>query len=149
MISEALAGRREVLVKENHNRFSYAEVVQHIALNMYPNAPKITLIEDNLSAHKLSALYEIMAPNKARAIIERIEIVRTPKHGSWLNIAECELSVLTRCGLRKRTPSRQELEKDVKSWYQKRNSEQKGVNWQFKTSDARLKLKKLYPSIQT
>ena len=128
MIVEALAARREVLIKENHNRFSYADVIKHIALKMYPDAPKITIIEDNLSAHKLSALYEVMPPNEARAIIERIEIVRTPKHGSWLNIAECELSVLTRCGLKKRTPSKTELEKDAKSWYQKRNMEQKGGN---------------------
>lgn len=149
MITEALAGKREVLVKDNHNRFSYASVIEHIALEMYPKASKITLVEDNLSAHKLAALYEVLSPKKARSIIERIEVVRTPKHGSWLNIAECELSVLTRCGLNKRTPSKEQLEKDVKSWYEKRNKEQKGVNWQFTTKDARIKLKRLYPSIQT
>lgn len=148
MVTEALAGRREVLVKDNHNRFSYAEVIRHIALDMYPNAKKITLVEDNLSAHKLSALYETMPPEKARDIIGRIEVVRTPKHGSWLNIAECELSVLTRCGLKDRIASKEELEKAVKAWYERRNSEQKGVDWRFTTKDARIKLRKLYPSVK-
>ena len=82
MICEALAGRREVLVKENHKAVTYANVVAYIAEQMYPNDIKITLVEDNLSAHKLAALYDVFKPHRARAIIERIEIVRTPKHGS-------------------------------------------------------------------
>lgn len=96
MIVEALGGRREVHVENDHSSKTYGKIIAHIAEQMYPAAKKITLIEDNLSAHKLSALYELYEPERARNIIKRIEVVRTPKHGSWLNIAECELSVLTR-----------------------------------------------------
>ncbi len=124
-------------------------MVAYIVEEMYPQAERITLIEDNLSAHKLAALYELYAPARARAIIEKLEVVRTPKHGSWLNIAECELSVLTRQGLKSRTPDRQSLEAAVKAWYHERNAKQKTVDWQFRTTDARIKLKRLYPSVIT
>lgn len=146
MIVEALAGRREVHIEDNHNSQTYAKIVAHIAEQMYPAAEKITLVEDNLSAHKLAALYEIFEPQRARNIIKKLEIVRTPKHGSWLNIAECELSVLIRQGLKKRTPDRKTLEADAKAWYENRNNKQNKVNWQFRTKDARVKLKSLYPS---
>lgn len=146
MIVEALAGKREVHIRDNHNRLTYAELIAYIAEDMHKDAPKITIVEDNLSAHKLSALYELYEPKRARDIIKRIEIVRTPKHGSWLNIAECELSVLTRQGINHRTPNKEALEKDVKAWYENRNEKNKTVNWQFKTKDARIKLKKLYPT---
>jgi transposase len=146
MIVEALAGRREVLVKEDHKSNTYAEVIAHIVEQMYKDAKKITIIEDNLSAHKLAALYETFEPERARAIIDRIEIIRTPPHGSWLNIAECELSVLTRQGLKERMPSKEELEKQVRAWYQNRNEKQTKVEWQFTTKDARIRLKSLYPS---
>jgi len=149
MIVEPLAGRREVLVKEDHKRGTYAQVVAHIVEDMYPDVKKITLVEDNLSAHKLAALYELYQPERARSIVEKLEVVRTPKHGSWLNMAECELSVLTRQGLGKRVPDRQALEEQVKSWYSQRNSKQAKVNWQFTSKDARVKLKSLYPSIYT
>lgn len=148
MIVEALGGRREVLIKDDHTSQTYAMVVAHIVEDMYPNAKKITLVEDNLSAHKLAALYEIYEPEKARSIAEKLEVVRTPKHGSWLNIAECELSVLVRQGLEKRVPDKQILEQQVQSWYSQRNSKQAKVEWQFTTKDARVKLKRLYPSIQ-
>jgi len=148
MITEALAGRREVFIEDNHKAVTYAKVIAHIVEVMYSKANKITLIEDNLSAHKLSALYEIYEPQRARAIIEKLEVVRTPKHGSWLNIAECELSVLIRQGLKKRTPTKEDLQKDVRAWYLKRNEQCKKVNWQFTTKEARIKLKHLYPSFQ-
>lgn len=147
MLTEPKAGWRKVLVKDNHNRLTYAEVVRHLAEDIYPDAPKITLVEDNLSAHKLSALYEILPSERARAIVERIELVRTPKHGSWLNIAEIELSVLTRQGISDRIPSKNELEKKVELWYQQRNLKASKVNWLFTTKDARVKLKRLYPKI--
>ncbi len=121
----------------------------HIAEKMYPQAQRITLVEDNLSAHKLAALYEIYEPERARSIIKRLEIIRTPKHGSWLNIAESELSVLIRQGLKKRTPDRQTLETDVKAWYENRNKNQNKVNWQFRTKDAQIKLSRLYPSFSS
>ena len=148
MITEALGGRREVHIEDNHKAITYAKVVAHIVEVMYSQADKITLIEDNLSAHKLSALYEIYEPQRARAIIEKLEVVRTPKHGSWLNIAECELSVLIRQGLKKRTPTKEDLQKDVRAWYEKRNEQHKKVDWQFTTKEARIKLKHLHPSFQ-
>ena len=149
MITEPLAGRREVLIKPNHNSQTYAQVIAHIAEQMYPQQQQITLIEDNHSAHRMAALYEIFPPERARSIVEKFQIVRTPAHGSWLNIAECELSVLIRYGLKERIKDRFELEKQVKHWYQRRNQKQTGVNWQFKTKDARTKLKTLYPKIST
>lgn len=147
MLTEAKAGWRAVLVKDNHNARTYAEVIQYLAEAVYPEVPKITLIEDNLSAHKLATLYEIMPAPRARDIIQRIELVRTPKHGSWLNIAEIELSVLTRQGVGTRIEAKEVLEEKVKQWYQKRNQEKAKVDWQFKTKDARTKLKRLYPKI--
>lgn len=147
MIVEALGGRREVLVKEDHTSQTYAKVVAYIVEDMYPDAKKITLVEDNLSAHKLAALYEVYEPERARSIVEKLQVVRTPKHGSWLNIAECELSVLSRQGLEKRVPNKQALEQQVEAWYSQRNSKQTKVNWQFTSKDARVKLKRLYPSV--
>ncbi|MBE9217218.1 IS630 family transposase [Plectonema cf. radiosum LEGE 06105] len=146
MIIEPLGGRREVRVEDNHNRFTYARVVAHIAEYMYPEAEKITLVEDNLSAHKLSALYEIFPPERAQHIIQRLEVVRTPTHGSWLNIAECELSILTRQGISKRVADKHTLIEQVEAWYKMKNTKQTKVNWQFTTKDARIKLKHLYPS---
>lgn len=150
MIIEALAGRRrEVHIEDSHDRLTYGKVIAHIVEQMYPDAQKITLIEDNLSTHKLSSLYELFEPGRARNIIKKLEIVRTPVHGSWLNIAESELSVLTRQGLKNRTPDRITLEADVKAWFENRNEKYSKVNWQFKTKDARIKLKKLYPIFET
>jgi transposase len=117
----------------------------YIATEMYPNATKITLIQDNLSAHKKQNLYKVFEPATARAIIDKLEFVYTPAHGSWLNIAECELSILSRQLLDKRFPSKADLERHVAAWTNKRNRAQKGVDWQFKTHDARIKLKRLYP----
>lgn len=148
MISEPSGGRREVLVKEQHSRFEWAEVVRHIAEDMYPDAEKLTLIQDNLSAHKRSALYEIMEPERARTILDKTEFVFTPKHGSWLNIAEIELSILTRQGLKDRVGSKEELERQIIEWYKERNMNLKTVDWQFRTKDARIKLKRLYPSFK-
>jgi len=148
MIVEALAGRREVLIENDHTSRTYAKVVAYIVEQMYPDAVRIKLIEDNLSAHKLSTLYEVFEPERARNIIKKLEVIRTPKHGSWLNIAECELSVLTRQGLKGRIPDRETLQKQVRAWYENRNQKQQKIDWQFKTKDARIKLKRLYPSIQ-
>lgn len=145
MIIEALTGFREVLVKDNHNALTYADVIIYICRDLYPDAIKITIVEDNLSAHKLAALYEKMPPQEARQMIRRLEIVRTPKHGSWLNIAESELSVLTRCGIKERTPDKQSLVSQVEAWQTKRNEKGTTVDWRFTTADARIKLKRLYP----
>jgi hypothetical protein len=128
MIVEALAGRREVHIEDNHSGLIYAKIIAYIVEQMYPDAIKITIVEDNLSAHKLACLYELYEPKRARNIIKKLEIIRTPKHGSWLNIAESELSVLIRQGIKKRTASKQALETDVKAWYKRRNKKQANGN---------------------
>ena len=148
MVCEPLVGKRRVLVKENHNRLSWAEVIRVIAEEMYPQAARITIVEDNLTAHKPSALYEILPPERARAILRRIEFVHTPKHGSWLNVAEIELGLLKRIGLAERVGSREELEKQAAAYEKMRNAKEVKIDWQFTTADARIKLKRLYPSIQ-
>ena len=149
MIVEPLAGRREVMVTDHHTRLDWGKVVAHVVEDMYPSADRITLVQDNLSAHKKSALYELFEPERARAILDKIEFVFTPKHGSWLNIAEIELSVLARQGIKQRVASKNELETQVTAWYENRNEKTSKVNWQFATKDARVKLKRLYPSIIT
>ncbi len=146
MMVEPLGGYREVLIEDNHKSHTYARVIAHIAETIYPTAKLITLIEDNLSGHRLAALYEVFPPQRARSIIERLKVVRTPAHGSWLNIAECELSVLKRQGIAQRVATKEALQTQVQAWYEQRNDKQSKVNWQFKTKDARIKLKRLYPS---
>lgn len=149
MICEALAGFREVRITAGQDRLQWARVVAHIVEDLYPEAERITLIQDNLSAHTASALYEVYAPERARAIVRKLEMVSTPVHGSWLNIAEIELSVLVRQALSARIADRAQLDEAVTAWYGKRNAKQRGVDWQFTTADARVKLKRLYPSIIT
>lgn len=146
MITEPLGGKREVLVKENHTGVTWALIIAYIVETMYPAAKMVTLVMDNLSSHKIHNLYKVFDPARAKSIRNRLEIVYTPKHGSWLNIAECELSVLSRQALKKRFASKEELEKQVQAWAKKRNDLQKGVDWQFTTENARIKLKKLYPT---
>ena len=108
MVVEPLAGRREVVVTDQHTRLDWGKVVAHVVEDMYPSADRITLVQDNLSAHKKSALYELFEPERARAILDKIEFVFTPKHGSWLNIAEIEFSVLARQGIKQRVASKNE-----------------------------------------
>jgi len=149
MITEPLGGRREVRVEDNHNGITWAIITAYIVEQMYPDADLVTLVMDNLSSHKVHNLYKVFEPQRARAIMQRLEIVYTPKHGSWLNIAECELSVLSRQALQKRFATKQEVKEQVEAWMHDRNDKQKGVDWQFTTKDARTKLKKLYPTILT
>jgi len=149
MITEPLGGRREVRIEDNHNGITWAIIVAYIVEQMYPQADLVTLVMDNLSSHKVHNLYKVFEPQRARAIMKRLEIVYTPKHGSWLNIAECELSVLSRQALQKRFATKQEVKEQVEAWMKDRNEKQKGVDWQFTTNDARTKLKKLYPTILT
>jgi len=147
MLVQPLGGYREVLVEQHHNSHTYARVMAHLAEHIYPHAKQITLVEDNASTHKLAALYELFPPERARSIIERLKVVRTPAHGSWLNVAECELSVLKRQGITPRVASVEELQQQVQAWYEQRNQKESKVDWQFKTKDARIKLKRLYPSL--
>lgn len=149
MITEPLGGRREVFIEESHTGIKWAQTMGYIVEEMYPDAERVTVVNDNLSSHKMHNLYKVYGPKRAREIIDRLEIVYTPKHGSWLNIAECELSVLSRQALKKRFATKEELELQIQAWSKDRNNAQKGVDWQFKTTDARIKLKRLYPTVLT
>ena len=148
LVCEPLQGRREIFVKENHNRLNWAAMIRVIAEEMYPQAPKITLVQDNLSAHKPSALFERMLAEQARAILRHIEFVQTPKHGSWFNMAEIELGLLKRVGLATRVGSRKELAQQVAAYQTTRKTKPTNIHWQFTTKDARVKLKRLYPLIE-
>lgn len=149
MVCEPLGGYREVRITESQDRLNWARVVAHLVEEVYPEAEHITLVQDNLSAHTAKALYEVYPPERARQIIQTLEIVWTPVHGSWLNIAELELAVLSRQCLKRRIADRSTLQTEVEAWQAHRNQQQQGVNWQFTTADARIKLKRLYPSIIT
>lgn len=148
MIAQALKSRREVLIKDDHTAKSWAEAVTFIAEEMFPRTKKITIIQDNLSAHVKHALYELHEPERARNILRRLEFVHTPKHGSWLNIAEIELSILSRQCLADRIPDKDSLIKQVEAWKQERNNLNAHIHWQFTTKDARIKLKHLYPKLK-
>lgn len=149
MITQPLGGRREVFIEESHTGIKWAKTMGYIVEQMYPNAERVTVVMDNLSSHKVHNLYKVFIPTRAREIRDRLEIIYTPKHGSWLNIAECELSVLSGQALKKRFATKEELDLQVQAWAKDRNNAQKGVDWQFKTKDARIKLKRLYPTVLT
>jgi len=147
MVFEPLAGQRKVHLRESNNRLEWARLVAELVEKRYAAATKVTLVQDNLRAHKPAAMYEVFEPQRAKAILDRLEFVFTPKHGSWLNMAEIEFSVLTRQAIKGRIADRQLLAERVQAWQQKRNKKQVKANWQFKTKDARIKLRKLYPTI--
>lgn len=149
MITQPLGGRREVFVEDDHKGVTWAKTRGYIAEEMFPTATKITVVMDNLSSHKKHNLYQVYEPQRARVIINKLEFIYTPKHGSWLNIAECELSVLSKQALNKRFDSKEKLTEQVNEWAKQRNIKQKGVDWQFSTPDARIKLKRLYPRVLT
>ncbi len=147
MICEPKAGKRFVRVRDSHDSHQWAAVVAYIAENLYADATCITVVQDNLTAHRKAALYEVFEPERARSILRRIHFVHTPKHGSWLNIAEIELSVLSRVALKKRIGSKAVLQKQINAYVKEKNKATIQINWQFKTKDARTKLKKLYPNL--
>jgi len=149
MISEPLVGWRAVRVTERRTAVDFAEVVRWLVEDVYPEAEQVVLVLDNLNTHKLASLYEAFEPGRARRIAERLEIHHTPKHGSWLNMAEIELSVLAGQCLDRRIGDSAELRREVTAWEADRNERQVGVNWRFTTTDARIKLRQLYPAIQT
>lgn len=148
MISEPLLGWRAVQVTERRTAKDFAEVVRWLAEEVHPEAEKLVLVMDNLNTHKLASLYEAFPAEQARRIAERLEIHYTPKHGSWLNVAEIELSVLTRQCLNRRIKSMDELRNEVAAWEEARNEKQVEVRWRFTTADARVKLRRLYPVVQ-
>ena len=144
---EPLAGKRKVKITERKTKLDWACFIEEIA-NQYESAEKITLVMDNLNTHNPGSLYESFPPDKAKGLWDRFEFVFTPKHGSWLNMAEIELSALVRQCLDRRLPDIPTLTQEVRAWQQQRNDEVVKVLWQFKTTDARTKLKHLYPKIQ-
>lgn len=148
MFTEPLGGWRRVSVTKHRKKLDWAEQIRILLEKDYPNAEVIVLVMDNLNTHSLGSLYEAFPPAKARALARRLEIHYTPKHGSWLNIAEIELSALSRQCLDRRIESMERLKRECRSWNVERNELQKGVDWQFTTTDARIKLKPLYPQIQ-
>jgi hypothetical protein len=148
MISEPLLGWRAVKVTARRTAKDFAEVVRWLTEDVHPNAEKLVLVMDNLNTHKLASLYEAFPPEQARRIAERLEIHYTPKHGSWLNVAEIELSVLSRQCLNRRIESMEELRKEVAAWEEARNGKQVEIRWRFTTADARVKLRRLYPVVQ-
>jgi hypothetical protein len=137
-----------VTVREQRTRIDWAEEIRELLEVHYPQAPKIRLVMDNLNTHSIASLYQAFDPETARRLAKRLEIHYTPKHGSWLNIAEIELSVMTRECLGRRIPSIEVLSIELAVWEKNRNENQKGVDWQFTTDDARIKLKRLYPQVK-
>jgi hypothetical protein len=148
IMSEPLAGWRKVSVREQRTSRDWADEIKDLLDNYYPDAEKVCLVCDNLNTHKLGSLYETFAPEEARRLAKRLEIHYTPKHGSWLNMAEIELSALSKQGLSQRIAGMVTLCQVTSSWAMQRNEKQKGVDWQFTTADARTKLKRLYPQFQ-
>lgn len=146
MLSQPLAGKRRVLVKDRRTAKDFADAIRFLVEEMYPEAEQIVLVLDNLNTHGAHSLYERFDPVMARRLCERIEWHFTPKHGSWLNMAEIELSALATQCLAERMESREKLEREIAAWETQRNAASVTVDWQFTTADARIKLKRLYPS---
>lgn len=140
-------GWRRIDVADNHAALQWAHGVRTLVENDFPDAKRITLVMDNLSTHTGASLYKAFEPAVARALLERLEFVYTPKHGSWLNMAECEFSVLSRQCLNRRIPDQATVKNEVDAWVTTRNRKAVTVDWRFTTDDARIKLKSLYPSI--
>jgi hypothetical protein len=145
---EPLAGKRYLKVREQRTKKDWAQFMQEVIDVEYPDAEKIILVMDNLNTHVLSSFYEAFDAPTARRLVEKVEIHYTPKHGSWLNMAEIELSILARQCLSDRMPSMDFVEKQVNAWQTERNQAQVTINWRFTTQDARIKLKRLYPSLE-
>jgi hypothetical protein len=148
MISAPLEGWRHVEVTNRRTAIDWAHRMKELVDIHFPQADKITLVSDNLNTHKPASLYEAFQPDEARRILEKIEWHYTPKHGSWLNMAEIEISVLQRQCLNRRIPDQESLKQEVAAWQKDRNQKDAKINWRFTVNDARIKLKKLYPSIQ-
>ena len=145
---EPLAGRRWVDVTAQRTRRDWALQIQQLVDVRYPDAERIVLVMDQLNVHTPGALYDVFSPAEAKRLAEKLEIHYTPKHGSWLNIAECEFSVLSRQCLDRRVPDAATLVREVAAWQERRNATARPVDWRFTTADARIKLKRLYPSLQ-
>lgn len=147
MVNEPLVGNRYVKITDRKTKADWAELIREIADERYPKAGKITLVMDNLATHKPGALYETFSPAEAKRIWDRFDFVYTPKHGSWLNMAEIELNVLTKQCLNRRIDNLETIKQETQAWQLHRNGKKAAINWRFTTRDARIKLKRLYPTI--
>jgi len=148
MFCEPLAGRRRVAVTDRRTRCDWADQIRTLLEVQYPRAERVTLVMDNLNTHSPASLYEAFEPAEARRLIDRLEVVYTPKHGSWLNMAEIELSALSRQCLGDRVPDQPTLVANVARWQKSRNASRVTIDWQFTTANARIKLRRLYPKTQ-
>ena len=149
MVNEPLKGKRYTKVTRTRTKKDWALLVRYISDKLYHRAKKITLIMDNFASHNPTALYETFPPEEAKRIWDRFEFVFTPKHGSWLNMAEIELNVLNKQCLNRRIDKILTIRKEVKAWGNHRNNKKAVIKWQFTTEDARIKLLRLYPSIHS
>ena len=147
MLNAPLEGKRHVRVRERRTRKDFAEVIRELCDELYPDAEKIVLVMDNLNTHNIASLYEAFPAVEARRLAEKLEIHYTPKHGSWLNMAEIELSILSRQCMNDYFESREQLAERIAPWERSRNDRQADIDWRFTTADARIKLKRLYPTI--
>ncbi len=148
MFCEPLRGRRWVDVTERRTKVDWAHQIKELVDLRYPQAEQIVLVMDNLNTHSPASLYEAFDPQEAKRLADKLEIHYTPKHGSWLNIAEIELSVLSRQCLDRRVPDFETLQMEVAAWQERREAAGTKIEWRFTTEDARIKLKRLYPSVQ-
>jgi len=148
MLFEPLMGKRQIEITDQRRRVEWAEVMRKVSDELYPEAEQIVVVLDNLNTHTPAAFYLVFEPSEARRLTQRFEFHFTPKHGSWLNMAEIELSALVRQCLDRRIPDKETMVAEVKAWQDQRNSEIVKVHWQFTTADARVKLKSLYPKIE-
>lgn len=148
IFTEPLTGWRKVVVSQRRTAIDWAQEIQQLLEHDYAQSQRVVLVCDQLNIHRVASLYEAFPPATARRLARRLDIHHTPKHGSWLNIAENELSALTRQCLDRRIPDRETLEQETTAWYHQRNQLQKSVDWQFTTADARIRLRRLYPQIE-
>ena len=144
---EPLAGWRHIEVTERRTKLDWAHCMKELVDELYPNAERIRVVMDNLNTHNPAALYEAFKPQEARRLLNKLELHYTPKHGSWLNMAEIEFSALFRQCLDRRIPDAETLASEVAAWETDRNTKQTSANWRFTTDDARIKLSRLYPSL--
>jgi hypothetical protein len=147
MIFAPLEGWRHVKVTDRHTALDYAQVLKELSDMHFPGATKIVLVQDNLNTHKPASLYQAFPPAEARRLVERFEWHYTPKHGSWLDMAEAELAVLSSQCLDRRIPDQQVLKKEIQAWESVRNGKHAKADWHFTTANARVKLKRLYPAL--
>ena len=147
MVYEPLAGRRHVHVSEQRTCLDFARVIAHLVDVLHPDAEKVVLVVDNLNTHTPASLYRAFEPAEAKRLADRLEVHHTPRHGSWLNMAEIELSVLARQCLSERMNDKANLQEQVAAWQRRRNASAVRIDWRFTTDDARVKLKRLYPTI--